>query len=79
MIQIKRDIESELLKEMERKREMIQIKRDRDAWVVYVNGKIHPQGVGFASKRAAKKWIKTALRGWYQVRRSLPLRKESSK
>ena len=36
----------------------IQIKRDKDAWVVYVDGKVHPQGTGFPTKRAAQEWIR---------------------
>lgn len=43
---------------LERSQGRIEIKRDRDSWVVTVDGKVHPQGVGFPTKRAAKKWIK---------------------
>lgn len=35
----------------------IQIKQDIDAWVVYVNGKVHPQGTGFPTQQAAREWI----------------------
>ena len=37
---------------------IVEIKRDIDAWVVYVGGNVHPQGTGFPTKRAAEKWIK---------------------
>lgn len=36
---------------------IVEIKRDIDAWVVCVNGKVHPQGTGFATHREARKWV----------------------
>lgn len=39
----------------------ISIKRDVDAWVVYVDGKVHR--TGFPTRKAAEKWIKTTLSG----------------
>ena len=41
----------------------LELKRDIDAWVVCVDGKVHPQGTGFATHREAKKWVKENLRG----------------
>ena len=42
---------------------IVKIKRDIDALVVYVDGKVHPQGTGFPTRKAAKKWVKENLRG----------------
>ena len=42
---------------------IVVIKRDIDAWVVSVNGKVHPKGTGFPTWKAAKKWAKENLRG----------------
>ena len=36
--------------------EKIEIKRDIDGYVVYVDGRIHPRGTGFVTKRAAMDW-----------------------
>ena len=40
---------------------MIEIKRDIDSYVVYVNGKVHPKGTGFESFRHAHNWVNIAL------------------
>jgi hypothetical protein len=36
---------------------IIEIKRDIDSWVVYVDGLLHPQGTGFPTRKAAEKWV----------------------
>ena len=41
----------------------IQIKQDKDAWVVYVNGKVHPKGTGFPTQQAAEEWVEREKRG----------------
>lgn len=35
----------------------LELKRDIDAWVVCINGKVHPRGAGFATHREARKWV----------------------
>jgi hypothetical protein len=45
-----------VLKVKERKMEKIEIKRDIDAWVVYVNGQVHPRGTGFPTRKVAEEW-----------------------
>ena len=41
---------------------IVVIKRDIDAWVVYVDGKVHPRGTGFPTKKAAKEWIQRTVK-----------------
>jgi hypothetical protein len=41
-----------------KEREMkITIKRDIDAWVVYVDGQVHPRGTGFSTREEAEEWV----------------------
>ena len=35
---------------------MIEVKQDIDSFIVYVGGKIHPQGTGFATREDAIYW-----------------------
>lgn len=35
---------------------MIEIKQDIDAFVVYIDGKIHPKGTGFSTRKDAIDW-----------------------
>ena len=35
----------------------VEVKRDKDSWVVCVDGNVHPKGAGFATHGEARKWV----------------------
>ena len=40
----------------------VEIKRDVDSWVVTVDGKVHPQGIGFPTRKAAKRFARSVVK-----------------
>lgn len=39
-----------------------EIKRDKDSWVVTVDGRVHPQGTGFPTPEAAEEFSRSVVK-----------------